>query len=121
MKVFELKYSCWDDYFFTQFTHPDQSKTIENFMADVDATFKAYSQGYIDTEECCVWGDSWVCFISEKLSNLGYIPLEKESYALSGHCGSLEDLLDSSLGQAAGKDICEKVIQKNNDFANLEI
>lgn len=121
MKVFELSYSNWEDSTGQQFTHADENKTIEDFMADVNDAFKTYSQEYIDSEESRVSEESWVCFIAEKLNILGYVPIETQSYQLYGYCDSLDHLISSSLGQAAGKDICEKVIQKNNDFMNMEI
>jgi len=116
-KIWEVSFCWYEEYCPHLFFHPDINKTSEEFKKDIESLFKKYGNEYIKQEDSWAGMDKFVEFICTKISELGYVPVQKESYPVWG--GTIlkgDEENDDAIEKLIGKKIYNKMIKHNTDM-----
>ena len=115
MKIFELAWTWYEDYRPFLFSH--ETKTKEDFEADVKSLMIKYGDEYIKQETSWVGASDWIEYISTKMSELGYETVTPERFSIFGAFivdGNADD--DIEFGKIIGEELFEKAIEHNKNL-----
>ena len=115
MKVFKLVWSDWDEGSYYLYTHPD--KTQKAFEKDVKSLLVKYGNEYLESEDSWAGAHKWICFISDKLPELGYQPVETVNVFFDG--GQIlkrRDRESTRWKKTVGKELMQKAIEHNDEI-----
>ncbi len=114
MKIFTLEWSCYEEYNYYQFYH--LAKSNEDFDQDVNSLMVKYGQEYIEQETCWVGINSWVEYVSTKLTELGYNRVETHNYGFFGGSILEGDREEKKWESVVGKELLQMAISKNKNL-----
>ena len=113
--VFKLSWSWYEDHNFWLFE--SQTKTTEEFDADVESLLKKYADEYMAQEKSWVMVPSWIKYVAEKLTSLGYVAVEPHTWGFWGGYILGDDKArnkeDLAWGKIVGKKLLDKAVKHN--------
>ena len=121
MKLFELSWSDYEMYYYYLFTH--KNKTEEEFKEDVKFLLRKYGYDYLKSEDSWAGASDWIKFISPKMSELGYSPIEPIRCGFEGAYIIKKNRPDTiEWGGVVGEELLYKAILHNHNLQKrLEI
>jgi hypothetical protein len=117
MNLFELNWCWYEDYRFYLFTH--DNKTEEQFKEDVRFLLRKYGKDYLETArhedgDMLVGASDWIDFISTKMPELGYSPIDPIRESFFGSYiidGERDD--DENWREVVGDELADLAIEHN--------
>lgn len=113
-KVFDLGYSGRESWSSNLFFH--DSKTREEFDADVRMLLRKYGEEYLKQEESWVGGGSWIEYVVTKLPELGYREIDTIRVSFDECMIIKEDDADSDFVQAIGPELFKAAVRQNEEL-----
>jgi hypothetical protein len=116
MQLFNLEWNWYEESNPYLFVHPD--KTEEQFKEDVKFLLQKYGEEYMEQEESWIGAHNWVYYISKKMPDLGYEPVNPitESFWGAYIIENKKGDEDKSWGEVVGEKLLEIAIDKNKKF-----
>lgn len=126
MNLFELAwtwhevYMTWHEVYIPYlFVH--ETKTREEFEADVRDAYRKYGDEYLQSEEDFVRASGWTYFVASKLPDYGYVPIKP--IAVSCFAARLidNDYDDRNFAEKfIGDELLKKAVEHNSVLLRLE-
>ena len=110
LQLFELNWQSRDSSISFLFIHTN--KTNVQFKKDVKSLLVKYGKDYLESENYYAGAGSWIEFIADKMSELGYQSIEpiKETFVGS----KIITYPTSTWGKVVGQDLLQQAIEHNS-------
>ena len=95
------------------------NKTQTDFKTDVEKLLKLYGKEYIDSNESWIGANTWIGFISEKMSTLGYKSINTIKHSFFGAYiieGDINDSEEKEWRNVIGDELMDYAIVHNNNL-----